>query len=42
VSLLKSTGNVLTLNSSATTTTPAQYMPNAGIMYDFVLLEGLQ
>jgi len=40
--LLQSTNNIITLNSSATTTNPAEYMPNAGIMYDFVLLEGLQ
>jgi len=39
---LQSTNNIISLNTSATTTTPAQYMPNAGILYDFILLEGLQ
>jgi len=38
---LKATSNVMTLLLSATTSTPQQYMPNAGLMYDFLILEGL-
>jgi len=38
---LKTTGNIMTLLLQATTTTPQQYMPNAGLMYDFLILEGM-
>jgi len=38
---LKATSNVMTLLLQATISTPQQYMPNAGLMYDFLLLEGM-
>jgi len=38
----KTTANVMKLNLSATTTTPDKYIANAGVMYDFILLEGVE